>query len=337
MSTVSEAQWDAFVDVHPEATFFHKSAWRHVAPAVFGHRAHYLADTDGSGQIRAVLPLVEVKSRLFGHALISNAFTVGGGPLAVSEAARAAIAQRAAALGRELGVDYVELRDTPHALAGWSARDDLYATFEGPIASGEEENLGQIPRKQRAVLRKAFANGFTSTIDSGTGNFFDLYAGTMRKHGTPALPRKYFDALKSTFGDACEILTIHHDGKPISSVLSFYFRGRVMPYYTGSHAKARVNGSNDIMYWSVMRRAVDMGCTQFDFGRSKIGTGPYNFKKNWGFEPRPIAHQYHLVKAAALPNLNPTNPKYELFIKAWRNLPQPVANAVSPFISRSLA
>lgn len=337
MSAVSEAQWDAFVDGRPEATFFHKSAWRHVAPRVFGHRAHYLADADGSGQIRAVLPLVEVKSRLFGHALISNAFTVGGGPLATNDAARAAIVEQAAALGRDLGVDYVELRDTPHGFPGWAARDDLYATFEGPIAPAEEDNLTQIPRKQRAVVRKAFANGFTTSLDAGTENFFDLYAGTMRKHGTPALPRRYFDTLKRTFGDACEILTVHHDGRPISSVLSFYFRGRVMPYYTGSHVRARVNGSNDMMYWSVMRRAVDLGCTHFDFGRSKVGTGPYSFKKNWGFEPRPIAHQYYLVKADGLPNLNPTNPRYELVIKAWRNLPQPVVNAVSPFISRSLA
>jgi len=337
MSVVSEAQWDAFVDAHPDATFFHKSAWRHVAPEVFGHRAHYLTDTDAAGEIRAVLPLIEVKSALFGHSLISTAFTVGGGPLATSEAARAAVVEQAAALGRDLGVDYVELRDTPHELSGWAARDDLYATFEGPIAAGEEDNLTQIPRKQRAVVRKSFANGFTTTIDSGAENFFGLYAGTMLKHGTPALPRKYFDALKRTFGDACEVLTVHHEGRPISSVLSFYFRGRVMPYYTGSHVKARVNGSNDMMYWSVMRRAVELGCTHFDFGRSKVGTGPYNFKRNWGFEPRPITHQYHLVKAASLPNLNPTNPKYELVIKAWRNLPQPVANAVSPFISRSLA
>jgi len=337
MSAASEAQWDAFVDAHPDATCFHKSGWRHVAPAVFGHKAHDLVETDGAGQVRAVLPLIEVKSRLFGHALISNAFTVGGGPLAASPSDRAAVVDRAAALGRELAVDYVELRDTPHAADGWTVRDDLYATFEGPIALKEEDNLTQIPRKQRAVVRKAFAVGFTTTIDRTTENFFDLYAGTMRKHGTPALPRKYFDVLLSTFGESCEILTVHHDGQPISSVLSFYFRGRVMPYYTGSHMKARVNGSNDMMYWSVMRRAVKLGCTHFDFGRSKVGTGPYNFKRNWGFEPRPIAHQYHLVKAPSLPNLNPTNPKYELFIRAWRNLPQPVANAISPFISRSLA
>src|SRR5690606_14987189 len=131
--------------------------------------------------------------------------------------------------------------------------------------------------------------------------------------------------------------TVHHQGRPVSSVLSSYFRNRVTPYYTGSRDEARTTGSNDVMYWSVMRRALERGCDVFDFGRSKVGTGPYSFKRNWGFEPRAIAHQYRLVKAGALPNVNPTNPKYALLIGAWRKLPLPVANAVSPFLSRSLA
>lgn len=337
MSTVTEQQWDAFVAAHPDATFFHLSGWRHVAPKAFGHRAHNLAVTDDAGAIRAVLPLLEVRSRLFGHALISNAFCVGGGPLATDEASRLSILQQAEDLGRRLGVDYVELRDTAAAHDDWIARDDLYAGFEGPIAASEEDNLLQIPRKQRAVLRKALARGLTTTIDRTPEHFFGLYSGTMRDHGTPALPRRYFETLLETFAADCEVLTVHHEGRPVSSVLSFYHRNRVMPYYTGSAEAARATGSNDVMYWSVMRRALERGCDVFDFGRSKVGTGPYSFKRNWGFEPRPITHQYRLVKADALPNVNPTNPKFALLIEAWRRLPLPVANAISPMLSRSLA
>lgn len=337
MSAVTEQQWDAFVAAHPDATFFHLSGWRRVAPKAFGHRAHNLTVTDQAGAISAVLPLVEVRSLLFGHALISNAFCVGGGPLAVDDASHAAILRQAEELGQRLGVDHVELRDTPAAQDGWIARDDLYAGFEGPIAAAEEDNLTQIPRKQRAVLRKALARGLTTTIDRTPEHFFNLYAGTMRDHGTPALPRRYFETLLETFGGDCEVLTVHHEGRAVSSVLSFYFRNRVMPYYTGSGEAARSTGSNDVMYWSVMRRALERGCDVFDFGRSKVGTGPYSFKRNWGFEPRPITHQYRLMKANALPNVNPTNPKFALLIEAWRRLPLPVANAISPMLSRSLA
>ncbi len=335
MSTVSEAQWDDFVRAHAAGSFFHLSAWRGVIRETFGHKSHPLS-VERDGKLAAILPLVEIKSALFGHSLVSNAFCVGGGPLAVDDAARLEVLDAAHRLGQKLGVDYVELRDTPDAADGWLARTDLYANFKGPIAVKEEDNLTQIPRKQRAVVRKALKTEFEVTIDRHTENFFPVYATTMRDHGTPALPRRYFDQLLTTFGPECEILTVHHKGRPISSVLNYYFGDAVLPYYTGSHNDARALGANDMMYWSVMRRAVELGYGAFDFGRSKVGTGPYAFKHNWGFEPRPMTTQFALVKATQTPNLNPTNPRYELMISTWRKLPVPVANIISPFISRSL-
>ncbi|HEX4710784.1 FemAB family XrtA/PEP-CTERM system-associated protein [Phenylobacterium sp.] len=335
MSQFSEEQWDAFVRDHPLASFFHRSAWRHVASDVFGHPAHYLTE-QRNGNITAVLPLMEIRSRLFGHALISTAFCVGGGPLATDTGSFEAILDRAETLGRKLRVDYIELRDLPSATRGWTARDNLYAGFERPIAPAEDDNLKQIPRKQRAVVRKALAQGLTVSIETSTQAFYGLYARTMRDHGTPALPRRYFERVLSAFGSDCEILTVSSGGRPLSSVLSYFFRDRVMPYYTGSRPEARGCGANDLMYWAVMRRAVERGCEAFDFGRSKVGTGPYDFKRNWGFEPRPITHQYRLLNSKALPNLNPTNQRYAALIGAWRRLPLGVANGLSPLLSRSL-
>lgn len=341
MSGFLDCEWDAFVEQNPEATFFHLLPWRDIAGRMFGHKPHYLTHREGAA-VAAVLPLVEVRSRLFGHALISTAFCVGGGPLAKSGAAMGSVLQEAERLGRELGVDYIELRDVrcggqePIA-EGWLVRDDLYATFEATLPSSEDGNLKQIPRKQRAVVRKALERDLVTTIDEGVEDFFAVYSRTMRDHGTPALPRRFFRALKETFGDRCEVLTIRHQGRPVSSVLSYYFRDRVLPYYTGSMPEARTLGSNDLMYWKLMRRAADRGCAVFDFGRSKRGTGPFSFKRNWGFEPRTIAHHYRLIRSRAMPNLNPTNPRYTAMIEAWRRLPLPVANALSPFISRSLA
>lgn len=335
MTSPPDQAWDAFVHGHPAATFFHLSAWRDVAQDVFGHRPHFLTEHRG-GEVSAVLPLVEIRSRMFGHALISNAFCVGGGPLAADDASLAGVLDQAEHLGRKLGVDYVELRDAPAAAPGWTARGDLYSGFEGPMAPAEDDNLKQIPRKQRAVVRKALERDLTTSIDRSPDAFYGLYARTMRDHGTPALPQRFFKRLLSAFGEDCEILTVSRQGQPVSSVLSYYFRDRVLPYYTGSRPEARRSGANDLMYWAVMRRAVDRGCTVFDFGRSKVGTGPYDFKRNWGFEPRPITHHYRLLKAHALPNVNPTNPRYAAFIQAWRRLPLPVANAISPMLSRSL-
>lgn len=334
MTAFDPQAWDAFVRAHPDATFFHLAAWREVMQDVFGHKAHYLS-LEEHGETTAVLPLVEIRSRLFGHVLISNAFCVGGGPLARDEASRLAILEQAEALGRRLGVDYVELRDAQDG-PGWVRRDDLYAGFERPLLPDEDATLKQMPRRQRAVLRKAMERGLTAKFERTLDNFYPLYALGMRNHGTPAMPRRYFERLLEAFGKECEVLTVSHEGKPVSSVVNYYFRDRVMPYYMGSGLQARELGSNDFMYWTLMRETAARGYRVFDYGRSKVGTGPYSFKRNWGFEPRPIAHQYRLLGRETMPNLNPTNPRYALMIKTWRRLPLPVANAISPFLSRSL-
>lgn len=332
----ARSEWDGFVASRPQSSFFQLSAWRAVVKRAYGHDCPYLVSRE-NGRLRGILPLTEVKSRLFGHFLIANGFTVGGGPLYTDDAALKDLLDQAADLGRSRGVAYVELRDCPSAPPPWQARGDLYAGFEGPIAQNEADNLKQIPRKQRAVVRKALGQGFEIAIERQTRPFFDLYALTVRDHGTPVPPRRFFQALLEEFGQAAEILTVRKAGRPIASVLSFFYRDRVLPYYTGSIPEARRAGANDMMYWALMRRAVERGCSIFDFGRSKVGTGPYSFKSNWGFSPRPITHQYLLLGRDTLPNLNPTNPRYARLIAAWRRLPLPVANFISPFISRSLA
>jgi hypothetical protein len=90
------------------------------------------------------------------------------------------------------------------------------------------------------------------------------------------------------------------------------------------------------MYWEVMRRACERGLRVFDYGRSKQGTGAYDFKKNWGFEPTPLGYEYHLVKARAVPEHNPLNPKYQLFIAMWKRLPLAVANRIGPYIVKGI-
>ena len=330
-----DAAWDDFVGNHPNGTVFHLSGWNRALERALRHRSHWLVAGQGSA-IKGVLPLTEIKSRLFGHALISNAFAVAGGPLALDNAAERDLLDRAAVLARQLNVDYVELKDAAASSEGWLKRDDLYGGFERPIPNAEAECLTQIPRKQRAVVRKALEHGFAYTIDENIDDFFALYARTVRDHGTPVFSKHLFQALKQTFGDACEILTVRYGGAPISSVMSLYFRDKVLPYYTGSALSARGSGANDFMYWQLMRHASARGATVFDFGRSKVGTGPYAFKKNWGFQPRAIAHQYLLQRAKSLPNINPTNPKFDLLVKSWRRLPLPVANFLGPVISRNL-
>jgi FemAB-related protein (PEP-CTERM system-associated) len=150
------------------------------------------------------------------------------------------------------------------------------------------------------------------------------------------MPKRYFVLLKEIFGSDCEVLTVVKDGLILSSVLSFYFRDEVLPYYAGDTLEARDYAANDFKYWELMRRACERGIKVFDYGRSKRGTGPFDFKKNWGFEPQPLHYEYQLLRAKSVPDTNPLNPKYQLFIKLWQKLPLPVANWLGPHIVKNL-
>jgi FemAB-related protein (PEP-CTERM system-associated) len=327
-------RWDAFVQACPDASFFHLSAWQDLIESVFRHRCHFLY-AERAGEIIAVLPLAEVRSRLFGHALTSLPFCVYGGIAGAAEAASLLEAE-ADRLARGLGVQHLEYRNRVPRHQDWP-QQTLYVTFRKPILPEVEANMLAIPRKQRAMVRKGIGNGLVSRIDADVDTFFALYADNVRRHGTPALPKRFFQRLQAVFGEACEVLTVVDTaGRPLSSVLSFYFRDEVLPYYAGDDTAAREFAANDFKYWELMRRACERGCRVFDYGRSKVGTGPYSFKKNWGFEPQPLSYEYRLYKRDTVPQNNPMNPKYRAFIALWKRLPLPVANALGPHIVRNL-
>ena len=328
------SRWDAFVESCPEATFFHRVGWKTVLERAFGHTTHFLfAQRDG--KIQGVLPLGHIRSLLFGNSLISTPFCVYGGVAAINNEARIALTEAGVKLAEQLRVDYFELRHRESQNPEWP-RKDLYVTFRKPIDPDPEKNLLAIPRKQRAVVRKAINADLVSVIDQEIDRFFYAYSASVRNLGTPVFARKYFQILREVFGEACEILTIEHHGQVVSSVMSFYFRNEVLPYYGGGTTEARDLKANDFMYWELMRRAAERGIQIFDYGRSKQDTGSYSFKKHWGFEPQPLHYEVKLVKAHEIPEVNPLNPKYRFFIQAWQKLPLSVSQWIGPFISKNL-
>jgi FemAB-related protein (PEP-CTERM system-associated) len=328
-------RWERYVEHCPDATFFHRIGWREIIEDVFRHRTHYRI-AERCGRIVGVLPLAEVKSRLFGHALVSLPFCVYGGPAADDDEAARVLVDAASELARSLGVEHLELRNRTSRCVDWP-RQDLYVTFRRTISGDSDENLLAIPRKQRAMVRKGIKNGLKSETDASVERFFALYADNVHRHGTPPFAKRYFASLLRVFGDACEVLTVlDAANRPQSGVLSFYFRDEVLPYYAGDTADARDLAANDFKYWELMRRASGRGIRVFDYGRSKVGTGSFDFKKNWGFEPQPLSYEYQLLERADIPQNNPLNPKYRAFIALWRRMPKMVANAVGPHIVRNL-
>lgn len=336
LTDTDEGLWEAFVESCPDATFFHRAGWRRVVTESYGYRSHYrYARRDGT--VVGILPLVHVKTPLFGNALISTGFGVYGGVAARDEEAGRALAEDAAALGRELGVDYVELRHrSPAPALDWPAKTGVYATFRRELIADEAAGLKAIPRKRRQDLQKSFKKGLSVETDADIDAFYRIYAESLRDLGTPVFPKRFVVNLRREFGDAVEVAVVRGPDGPVASLVSFYFKNEVAPYYGGARPAARALHAFDYLYWDLMRRAVARGATIFDFGRSKFDTGPFKYKTLWGFEPEPLHYRYHLVRGKEIPDINPLNPKYRLFVSAWSRLPLPVANFVGPHIARQL-
>lgn len=327
-----------FVRDAPGGTPFHLPAWSAAVATGCGQRAHYLL-AERRGAIVGVLPLSEIHSALFGRALVSAGFAVGGGILATSTAAAAALAEAAWALAARLSCLTVELRGGALPGAGWHIDDASYAGFVRPLAADDAAELLQIPRKQRAEVRRAL--GFDLTVEIGHGEadraaHYAVYAESVRNLGTPVFPRSLFDAVLGGFGADADILTVRRDGAALASVLSLYHGGAVMPYWGGGTAAARTWRANDLMYFALMRHARARGCARFDFGRSKPGTGAFAFKKNWGFAPHPLPYATRTADGAAPRIVNPLSPRYRLQVAAWRRLPLGIANRIGPAIARGL-
>ncbi len=326
--------WNEYVDKSAQSTFFHLAEWREIFDRVLGHQSYYLI-AKGEAGIVGVFPLVHVKSKLFGNALISVPFGVYGGALADSKSIYQQLSDYSVELAKQLNVEYVEVREKQESISSWQAKD-LYVTFQKELFETEEENFKAIPRKQRAVVRKAINLGLTSEWDDNADRFYAMYSESVRNLGTPVLSKKYYQALLDVFGKKCSVLTILNDGQPVSSVLNFYFKDQVLPFYGGGPAIARSCKANDFMYWELMRLSVQQGIKVFDFGRSKNGAGSYRFKKHWGFEPEPLHYRFQLVQATKIPDLSPMNPKYQLAIKMWQKLPLPVTHILGPIIAKNL-
>jgi FemAB-related protein (PEP-CTERM system-associated) len=335
----SAAAWDRFVRDRPDATFFHLAPWAEVIRQAFGHATHYvLAEQDGA--VVGVLPLARMRTRLFGDLLASTPFCVYGGSVAATAEAASALEKHAIDLQRRLGAPCLEFRRREAPDRGWTGRPPLYFTFRKPIAiTGDEDRdmARNIPRKQRAEVRKALKRGLTTLTDRDVDRLHRVYAESVRNLGSPVFPRRYFRLLGQAFPDEHDVTTVLHEGRPVAAVLSFHFREEVLPYYGGGTRAARGLAANDLMYWEVMRRAGrDRGATLFDFGRSKSGTGAFDFKKNWGFEPAELHYCYRLAEGASVPENNPNNPRYRLLIAAWKRLPLAVANLIGPRLVRGL-
>lgn len=334
------ARLEGFVARHSLGTPFHRPAWFVSVARATGNEAFALVQ-ERAGEIVALLPLDAIHSPVFGRLLASTGFAVGGGLLVTDEAEPDAIFAALEELARRLSCPSIELRGgvLPRQGGGWALKTESHAGFARPLAADDEAQLLDIPRKQRAEVRRSL--GIDLTIDVGTSEaeraaHYAVFCESYRNLGTPVFPRALLDAVLDGFGADADILTVRHQGQPVASVISVYHRGAVMPYWGGGTWDARRLRANDRMYYELMLHARRRGCTTFDFGRSKSLSGAYHFKRNWGFEPEPLTYATWTQPGTAAREADPASAKLALQIKVWQRLPLGLANRLGPLIARGI-
>lgn len=330
--------WDAYVAAAPPATLFHTLGWRDAVRAAFRHTPHYLVALGPDGQAGGVLPLFKVHSLLAGDILVSVPYGVYGGIVADDPQAATALLDAAEKLAVRSGARYVELRSMTPLCPDWPVVR-RYATFRKALPERAGDVLATLPRKARAECRKARQSGLAVRFgDEQLAVVWNLYAQSMRRLGSPNLPRRFFEAVLAATPEAHLVSAIYHQGRAVAGLVSLIHRDTVLPYYSGYIPAAAAGlGVNNYLYLTLMEEAVGRGLRCFDFGRTRLdNTGPLAFKKNQGFDPLPLNYQFWMPDGGPVPNLTPSNRRYHVAQRVWRRLPLMITRPLGEWLSSSI-
>ena len=329
--------WDEYIHAHPSASGYHQIAWRRILEDSFGHRTIYLTVEDQLGEVRGVLPLVCMSSRLFGCFLISLPFFNYGGVLADDHRVQNLLLEAAVRVAKDLKAEHIELRQTELLDLGWSQKQHK-VSMRLELPSDFDTLWKCFPSKLRSQVRRAQKAGMTVYVagEELLDDFYQVFSRNMRDLGTPVYGKEFFKSILHTFPKEAKICTVSLEGKPLAVGFLYGFREMLEIPWASSDRRFAGLAPNMLLYSSVLEYACRSGFRMFDFGRSTVASGTYRFKEQWGARPLPLFWYYWLDHSGPLPELNPQNPKYSLAISLWRRLPIPLTRIIGPHIARHL-
>lgn len=333
LESSEEDLWDRFVLESPWGTFFHLSGWRRLVADVLGHSTFPIVALR-DGKISGVFPITRVRNRVFGDSLISVPLGVYSGICANDSDSHSRLLQTGTEMADRLRVKYLEMRNRFEPYPVSLPSRQLYVTFTQDLSPGPEKLLQALPRDTRYAVRKSQKAGLEWVEDLNTDEFYEIYAHTVHRLGTPVFPKKLFTRLREIFPGRVRIFGVRKGKVAIAGVMCFYFRDSVLPYYGGALAGYQKDSPNNFMYWNLIAESCKQGLREFDFGRSKRGTGSYQFKSAWSMVETDLLYRYHLVKAKEVPHLSPVDKKFHLPIVVWERLPFGVTKVLGPKVIR---
>jgi FemAB-related protein (PEP-CTERM system-associated) len=275
-----------------------------------------------------------VRNRLFGDCLVSMPLGVYGGVCADDGESYASLLEAGCALARKRDVRYLEMRNTHNRFPCDLPGRNLYVTFTADLSPGPEKLLQGLPRDTRYMVRKSQKAGLAWTEDLSIDEFYEIYARSVHRLGTPVFSKRLFSCIQKEFDGRCRLFGVRKGTQAIAGVLCLYFRDRVMPYYGGSLAEFNRDAPNNFMYWNLIAQSCAEGYRWFDFGRSKRGTGSFQFKSSWGMEMTELPYRYYLVQATEIPHISPVDRKFHLPVAVWKRMPFPLTTIIGPRLIR---
>jgi serine/alanine adding enzyme len=330
----TEEEWDSFAAAQQGFTHFHRLRWRTLMRRVFGHECLYLAARNWEGDLVGVLPLVRVRSLVFGHYLVSMPFVNYGGPLGTSAAVRALV-DHAVAIAQRENVKLLELRSRlplpvsiPASHRKITVVLDLQATADAQFQRFDAKLRSQIRRPQKEGVTVRFGADQVAP-------FFDVFARHMRDLGTPTQPLALFREIEGQFSDDCLFACAYLEGEPVAAGAGFRFGDEFEMTWASSLRAFNRQAPNMLLYWACIERAIGEGVKRFNFGRCSPGSGSHRFKMQWGGHDEPL-WWYGFAAKANVTTPSPTDRGYRFGPRVWRRLPAGIATAVGPLIVRYL-
>jgi len=332
----TQALWDDYVANHPQASFYHLYQWRAVVEASFGHTCFYLAAKNAEGQLCGVLPLIRLRSSLFGNFAISVPFFNYGGPLADNNEIAQQLLDAAIAIAQERQLDHLEIRAT-HIINQWPVRSDKVSMIRRlPITVDELDN--EIGAKVRAQIKRArqesveICIGHLNLLD----DFYRVFATNMRDLGTPVYGKNFFRNILESFIEQSHIVIVRLHGKPVATAFLLGYRDMMEIPWASTLRSANALNMNMLLYRVVLEFTIERRYQFFDFGRSTVDSGTFRFKRQWGAQPLQHYWHYWLPSNGELPALKPDSPKFRLLVAAWQKLPVLISNLIGPHIVKYL-
>ncbi|MEW6417376.1 MAG: FemAB family XrtA/PEP-CTERM system-associated protein [Nitrospirota bacterium] len=341
-------RWDSFVMNTGNSSCYHLTGWKNVIERSFGHKSYYLLAEDIENKVRGILPLVQLKSVLFGNFMISLPYFNYGGICTDNEEIFIQLLKEATKIAAERKSEHIELRHTQHISNGLKVNPvgihsygvkTTKVSMRLELPQNSEELWKSFSSKLRSQIKRPIKEEMYSKLgkEEELDSFYTVFSTNMRDLGTPVYSKEFFKNIFKEFPESAWICTIYTKEKqPVASGFIVGFKETLEIPWASSLRSYNHYSPNMLLYWSALKFACENGYKVFDFGRSTPGEGTYKFKEQWGAKPVQLYWHYWMRNGGPLPELNPKNPKYQLAIKIWQKLPVSLTRVIGPRIVKNI-